>query len=131
MAHTLRAAAAFAALLAACLLGSASAGVQFDTGLQYPGITGTIPACVAAHAPDGVQRCACRSLCSCVGGTCRGPSDNSDGLEMHICLDPCTKTFKIRNLLIASRKLSQGLRGRRGLVRLFPISPAPHPLLPT
>ncbi len=45
MAQTLRAAAAFTALLAASLLDSASAGVQFDTGLQYPGITGTIPAC--------------------------------------------------------------------------------------
>ena len=51
MAQTLRAAAAFAALLAACLLGSASAGVQFDTGLQYPGITGTIPACAPMLLP--------------------------------------------------------------------------------
>ncbi len=50
MAQNLRAAAAFAALLATSLLGSASAGVQFDTGLQYPGITGTIPACAPMPA---------------------------------------------------------------------------------
>ena len=52
MAQTLRAAAAFAALLTVSLLGSASAGVQFDEGLQYPGITGAIPAC----APVLVQQ---------------------------------------------------------------------------
>jgi len=57
MAQTLRAAAAFAALLTASLLGSASAGVQFDTGLQYPGITGAIPACA--------RRRLCHSTCTC------------------------------------------------------------------
>ena len=52
MAQTLRAAAAFAALLTACLLGFASAGVQFDEGLQYPGITGAIPACAPVLVPQ-------------------------------------------------------------------------------
>ena len=49
MVRTLGTAVAFAALLSACILGSVSAGVQYTTGIEYPGFTGVIPAC-ALHA---------------------------------------------------------------------------------
>ncbi len=45
MAWTLGTAAAFTALLLACVLGSVSAGIQYTTGIEYPGFTGVIPAC--------------------------------------------------------------------------------------
>ena len=45
MAHTLSTAAAFRALLTASMLASVSAGVQYETGVQYPGFTGALPAC--------------------------------------------------------------------------------------
>ena len=54
MAQTLSTVAAFTALLSACLLGSVSAGIQYTTGIEYPGFTGVIPACVSAPACQGL-----------------------------------------------------------------------------
>ena len=69
MAQTLCAAAAFAALLFASLLGSVSAGVQFDTGLQYPGITGAIPACAPEFVPQHMH-CALAAALACQTDAC-------------------------------------------------------------
>jgi len=70
MAQTLRAAVAFAALLAACLLGSASAGVQFDTGVQYPGPPAPS---LRAHQHCRFKSCTCCSpmlhVHACVGSS--------------------------------------------------------------
>ena len=64
MAQTLSFAAVFTALLAASRLGSVSAGVRFETGLQYPGITGTIPACAPTRDDLDRPSVMCQT-CSC------------------------------------------------------------------
>ena len=72
MAPALSAAAALTALVSACLLGCVSAGVQMDSGLQYPGITGTIPACAPTAAPVLIMLTQPVSqIASCAEGTVR------------------------------------------------------------